>query len=187
MRLDCANIVTYELGPGDYVLESIEPYTMRYLKVIALEGACEVREVGLREYVNPDTQEARFTATDDRLNTLFRAGVETFAQNAVDVFMDCPSRERAGWLCDSFFTARVAKDLSGDTAVERNFVENFSLPASFPHLPPGMLPMCYPADHYDGVWQGAQRLPYNCLPAATYASTLCPLPEVPAAVASTAL
>jgi hypothetical protein len=55
-------------------------------------------------------------------------------------------------LCDSFFTARVEPDLSGDTAVERNFFENFLLPPKFEHLPDGMLPMCYPSDHYDGVF-----------------------------------
>ncbi len=33
-----------------------------------------------------------------------------------------------------------------------NFYENFLLPKRFAHLPEGMLPMCYPADHYDGVF-----------------------------------
>jgi alpha-L-rhamnosidase len=105
----------------------------------------------LREYAHPQV-EAKFVASDPRLNRIFAAGVETFRQNALDIFMDCPSRERAGWLCDSFFTSRVAVDLSGDTRVERNFVENFLLPAKFAFLPDGMLPMCYPADHNDGVY-----------------------------------
>ena len=39
--------------------------------------------------------------------------------------------QRAGWLCDSFFTARVAADLAGTTSVEKNFLENFLLPPSF--------------------------------------------------------
>ncbi|MBN1441211.1 MAG: hypothetical protein JXA90_00815, partial [Planctomycetes bacterium] len=101
---------------------------------------------------NPDVWEAHFISSDPRLNRLFDAGRETYRQNAVDVFMDCPSRERAGWLCDSFFTARVAKDLSGDTTVERSFIENFLLAEKFEFLPDGMLPMCYPADHNDGVF-----------------------------------
>jgi alpha-L-rhamnosidase len=46
----------------------------------------------------------------------------------------------------------VAKDLVGDTLLERNFIENFLLPPRFEHLPAGMLPMCYPADHNDGVF-----------------------------------
>ena len=36
--------------------------------------------------------------------------------------------------------------------MEQNFFENFLLPDRFEHLPPGMLPMCYPADHNDGVF-----------------------------------
>lgn len=151
-RLGCVNIVSYELQPGAYTLESFEPYTMRYLKLLALDGAATVTGVGLRTYENPDTARAQFSAADERLNRLFEAGRSTFAQNAVDIFMDCPHRERAGWLCDSFFTARSAMALSGWATVERNFVENFLLPDNFAYLPAGMLPMCYPADHYDGVF-----------------------------------
>ncbi|HSA03333.1 MAG TPA: hypothetical protein P5055_21610, partial [Candidatus Paceibacterota bacterium] len=151
-RLGCVNIITYELPPGVYSFESFEPYTFRYLKLLVLEGDCEVSRVYLRECVNPDVWLAHFAASDERLNRLFAAGRETYRQNAVDLFMDCPSRERAGWLCDSYFTARVAADLSGNTVVERNFLENYLLPARFAHLPDGMLPMCYPADHNDGVF-----------------------------------
>ena len=106
----------------------------------------------LREYVCPDASRAHFASSDERLNRLFAAGRETFRQNAVDIFMDCPSRERAGWLCDSYFTARVAQDLCGNTRIEQNFLENFALPPKFAHLPEGMLPMCYPSDHNDGVY-----------------------------------
>jgi len=151
-RLGCVNVLTFELEPGDYALESFEPYTLRYLKLFTLAGDCEVRDPYLREYACPDAVRAHFAASDERLNRLFAAGRETFRQNAVDLFMDCPSRERAGWLCDSFFTARVALDLCGDTRIEQNFFENFALPPAFAHLPAGMLPMCYPADHHDGVF-----------------------------------
>ncbi|MBZ0255424.1 family 78 glycoside hydrolase catalytic domain, partial [bacterium] len=151
-RLGCVNAVSYELEKGEYELESFEPYTLRYLKAIVLEGACEVESFYLRDYVNPDTEPAAFACSDVRLNQLFEAGRETFVQNAVDIFMDCPSRERAGWLCDSFFTSRVAFDLSRDCRVETNFYENFLMPDGFKHLPDGMLPMCYPADHNDGVF-----------------------------------
>ena len=101
---------------------------------------------------HPQPRGAKFACSDERLNKLFAAGVLTFRENCVDLFMDCPSRERAGWLCDSFFTARVAADLTGMPLVEHNFVENFLLPEKFAHLPEGMLPMCYPADHNDGVF-----------------------------------
>ena len=76
--------------------------------------------------------------------------METYKQNALDIFMDCPSRERAGWLCDSYFTARVAFDLSGNHLIETNFLENYLLPEKFMNIPQGMLPMCYPSDHVNG-------------------------------------
>jgi hypothetical protein len=50
-------------------------------------------------------------------------------------------------LCDSYFTGRVAFDLSGNTLIETNFLENFLLPEKFDFIPEGMLPMCYPSDH----------------------------------------
>jgi alpha-L-rhamnosidase len=152
MRLGCVNAVVYDLAPGDYDLEAFEPYTMRYLNVMALSGSATIQGVGMRRYENPDTQRARFESPDPRLQKLFEAGISTYAQNAVDVYMDCPHRERAGWLCDSFFTARSEFALSGGSKVEENFVEALLLPDGFKHLPKGMLPMCYPSDHYDGVF-----------------------------------
>ncbi len=151
-RLGCVNIISYELQPGSYELESLEPYTLRFLKLIVLEGDCDVQALYLREYAGAGVWQAHFAASDERLNRLFAAGRETFRQNSLDIFMDCPSRERAGWLCDSFFTSRVAKDLCGDTRLEKNFFENYLLPPKFAYLPDGMLPMCYPADHNDGVF-----------------------------------
>lgn len=34
--------------------------------------------------------------------------------------------------------------------IEKTFLENYLLPERFDFLPDGMLPMCYPADHFDG-------------------------------------
>ncbi len=149
-RLGTVGAVVLDLAPGNYDFETIEPYTMRYLQLTTPRGAVRVEDVALREYVNPNVWRASFSASDERLNRLFAAGRETFRQNAVDIFMDCPQRERAGWLCDSYFTARVAPDLGGDTVVEKNFLENFLLPKRYPELAEGVLPMCYPADHVNG-------------------------------------
>nr|MBA3848197.1 hypothetical protein [Planctomycetota bacterium] len=150
MRACCVNAIEWTLAAGDYALETIEPYTARHLKLLALDGGCAVHQVALRGYGNSESGRAAFACADRRLVRVFEAARATFAQNALDVFMDCPSRERAGWLCDSYFTGRVALDLCGTTTVERAFLENFLLPERFPGLPDGMLPMCYPADHDDG-------------------------------------
>ncbi len=139
----------YDLQPGNYRVESFEPYTMQYLEVITLEGACSVNRVYMRDYCNSDVARARFESDNEVLNRLFEAARETYRQNALDIFMDCPSRERAGWLCDSYFTARAAFDLSGNTRLEHNFIENYLLPDEFGDIDKGMLPMCYPADHWN--------------------------------------
>jgi len=118
-RLGCVSAVTYEMPAGTFCVESFEPYTLRFLKLISVRGSCVVQDIYVREYVNPDTVEAEFACSDARLDVLFAAGRETFRQNAVDIFMDCPSRERAGWLCDSFFTARAAYALNGHARIER--------------------------------------------------------------------
>ncbi|MBN1540719.1 hypothetical protein JW992_01140 [candidate division KSB1 bacterium] len=149
-RLSCLNAIVLNCGPGRYRFESIEPYTLRYLKVFVRKGKADIHGLYLRELVNPEIPGALFFCSHSPSNRIFQAAVETFRQNAVDIFMDCPSRERAGWLCDSFFTARAAKTLTGNCSIETNQFENYLLPDRFPDLPEGMLPMCYPADQRDG-------------------------------------
>jgi alpha-L-rhamnosidase len=69
------------------------------------------------------------------LKQIFEAARQTYRQNAVDIFMDCPSRERAGWLCDSFWSARTGHLLSGHQKIETAFLENYALPQSFAFIP----------------------------------------------------
>ncbi|MCG6186929.1 alpha-L-rhamnosidase-related protein [Maribellus maritimus] len=147
---DVNNQVVYELQPGSYNLETFESYTFKFLKAIVLKGACEVEDIYLREYAYPENPRAAFLCSDEKLNAVYKAARQTYRQNAVDIFMDCPSRERAGWLCDSYFSAITEKDFTGRSAVAHNFYENYALPDSFKYLPAGMLPMCYPADQYNG-------------------------------------
>ncbi len=147
---DVNNQVVYELNPGSYKLETFEPYTFKYMKVIVLKGKCQFLDIYLREYAYPENPKSSFLCSNNKLNEIYKAARQTFRQNTVDLFMDCPSRERAGWLCDSYFTAIMEKEFTGHSAVAHNFYENFALPESFAYLPEGMLPMCYPADHYNG-------------------------------------
>ncbi len=142
-RLGCVNVVSYELEPGTTALESIEPYTLP-LPEADLPGGRVSRsaDVYLREYAHPGDhgQPASPPATSGSTGCS-RPACETFRQNALDIFMDCPSRERAGWLCDSFFTARVAADLTGRHAGRgRTSSRTSCCPERFAHLPDGMLP-----------------------------------------------
>lgn len=150
----CVSAVKWALQGGRaYDLVSFEPYTFRYIQIISMYAPTLITNVSQYREAFP---EKRLTGLikmpTQALQKVYDAAVETFVQNATDIYMDCPSRERAGWLCDSFFTSRVEKELSGDSAVEHNFLENFLLPQSFDFMPKGMLPMCYPSDHYDGAY-----------------------------------
>ena len=146
---DCGKTVLYELQPGTYEVESFEPYGLRYLKFLALDGACEVQDCYLRELANPEAGRGQFSTSDPRLNRIFEACARTFRQCAVDLLMDNPSRERAGWLCDSYFTARAAPVLCGNTTVEKMFLENYQRPNKFPNYPEGLLPCLYPGERYN--------------------------------------
>ena len=149
---DCCNIIKYYLAVGEYNLINFEPYTCKYLKLI-VSGECVVHDLHMVEYKHPPvTAKINIPRSHDKLALIYEAAVNTYRQNAVDIFMDCPSRERAGWLCDSFFTGRVEKALTGSNRIERDFIENFFLPDEFEDIPEGMLPMCYPSDHYNSVF-----------------------------------
>ncbi len=149
-RLMCCNVLAYTLEPGEYHLETFEPYGLEFLKLMVLSGECEVDHVFIREYAASDVWTADFHCSDDRLNRIFAAGREVFRANVIDTYQDNPTRERGTWLCDPLFSASAAPLLSGHCNAERNLFQNYMLPDHFEDLPEGMLPNCYPADHLGG-------------------------------------
>ncbi|HOP11107.1 MAG TPA: hypothetical protein PK629_06425 [Oscillospiraceae bacterium] len=146
---DLVSVLIWRLKKGTYRLSSAEPYTAMYLKIAAIGANITVSDFGMN-YFGADEPKKIYNGTDPQLQAIFDAAVETYRQNTFTIFMDCPSRERAGWLCDSFFTSRVERLMTGKSEVEHAFLENFLLPEHFENLPDGMLPMCYPGDHRDG-------------------------------------
>lgn len=146
LSMECMNAIRLDVQPGDYPFQTMEAYGFQYLKLACTNGVFRVKNLHVMELICPQPVLASYPGEDPELAEVFDAAVETFRQNAVDIFMDCPTRERAGWLCDSFFIARAEWTLTGDNAIERAFLENFRLPEKFDFLPEGMLPMCYPAD-----------------------------------------
>lgn len=153
-RNGTANIIKWCFKGGrSYDVVSIEPYTYRFIQIVSLNAPVVLTNVSqFRETYKESAVTNLKKMPNENLQKIYDAAVETFKQNATDIFMDCPSRERAGWLCDSFFTSRTEFELTGKSLVERNFLENFLLPDSFSNIPDGMLPMCYPSDHTDGTY-----------------------------------
>ncbi|MGI6315177.1 MAG: hypothetical protein ACOX17_00600 [Christensenellales bacterium] len=148
MRCECCNIIKLRLPAGASRFTAFECYTCQFMGMAVLSGRCEVRRMGMLEYKAPPAKNGWQPPAEDEL--LYRAAEETLRQNALDIFMDCPSRERGGWLCDSWFAARAQYAITGDLRAERNFLENYLLSRQDPALPEGMPAMCYPADHPDG-------------------------------------
>lgn len=150
-RMCAVNALKYTLAPGEYELLSFEPYTMMYVKAVVF-GDAEAEAPVLLSYENPDVKEFP-ELPDEEAEHIFQAAQETFVENAVDVLTDCPSRERSGWLCDSYFTAQAEHVLTGKNCVERNLLRAYLLaPEPVSCQPFGMLPQCYPSDHSDGSY-----------------------------------
>ncbi len=148
-RMYTVNAAMWKLAGGKYHLSTFEPYTFGVITFHVVKGRAILSDVGII-YFGAENTKRSYRGEDETLNRIFRAAVESYRQNTFTIYMDCPSRERAGWLCDSFFTSRVEKTLTGKSEIERCFLENFFLPDRFENLPEGMFPMCYPADFYNG-------------------------------------
>lgn len=145
-RGGCSNSIRYELCKGTHRLQFFEVYTMKYFRIVAAKGSCTVENIRMIEFKHPPV--AYDTGIlNPEMKKIADAAIETYCQNSVDLFTDCPSRERAGWLCDSYFLGRTEYFLTGSSLVEKNFLENFLHEEHYPGLPDGMLPMCYPSDH----------------------------------------
>lgn len=151
-RMECCNGFKISAEPGKYRFITMEPYTFKYLKIV-IRGECMVDALKMIEFKHPAVPYSiNLPKENSKLELIYKAALESFRANAVDTLSDCPSRERVGWLCDSFFSGRVERCLTGTNKVERCFLENYIIAEEFEHIPQGVLPMSYPSDHYDGIF-----------------------------------
>lgn len=145
--MNAHNVIEYFLPAkrrGEEI--SFEPYALRFAMVCVKRGQIRLNGFGVKTYRMDLSQIKRPDYGDSVLNAIDRAAVRTLAHNAVDLYTDCPSRERGGWLCDAYFTAKAEYALTGKTPVEDAFLENYRLYQNRGEYPAGVLPMCYPSD-----------------------------------------
>lgn len=145
-RSSCYDLISWALPAGERDVTAAEPYVMKYLRLfvkgdadICPEFICQRRKGAF--LTRPKTQ-------DEKCRAVLAATEKTFRHNAVDIFTDCPGRERAGWLCDSYFTGKAEYYFTGKNEVEHDFLENYIL-AETEELEAGMLPECFPAQFND--------------------------------------
>lgn len=140
-----SNGLVWFLDSGAYTHVNNEPNSMRYIKIANnSDGKIKINHLAIKEYAFYYKSKG-LGSNNCKLNAIFDAAMESFRQNTLDIYMDCPSRERAGWLCDSYFTSQVEYHFTGKSIVERNYLENFIIAENFTDLPDYMLPECYPA------------------------------------------
>lgn len=144
-REQITHALKWELEKGEYLLYSNEVYTAKYTTFIFL-GEAELQAVSIIRVENPNADRLTFSCEDKTLEAILNASRHSFEHNGYDLLTDCPSRERAGYLCDGFFAARAENFFCGENLVEKNLLENYALYTRehFPHK--GVLPMCYPSE-----------------------------------------
>ena len=73
----------------------------RYLKIY-FRGCknIKIKDISLLEYSYPDENKCSFLCNDENINNLYKAAKTTLLLNTLDVFMDCPDRERGQWIGD---------------------------------------------------------------------------------------
>ena len=148
-REDIVHGMSWEVTAGEYELCSFEPYTCRYVKLV-IEGDAEIGYVEMTTVENADTARFEFDCTDKILHKIILAAKHSLEQNASDILTDCPSRERSGWLCDSYFSAQAEHLFTGKNRVEYNHLENYCLYNGMENMRPYTLPMCYPSESRSG-------------------------------------
>ena len=139
------NVTRLHVPAGLTEFTTMEPALARYMQVYFRGvGQVTVHSLSILEDSYPDEKRASFLCSNDDVNRLYKAAKKTLLLNTLDIFMDCPERERGGWLCDSLWTGRAASLLLSDNRVEREYLENFLLtPAE--EMFHGFFPEVYPA------------------------------------------
>lgn len=149
-RNDCANMLKYALKKGEYRLTSFEIYTLQYLFIACMKGAVEIVSANVIAVESGEQDTFVCKIEDEQLQSIMDSALRSYKQNSLDVLMDCPSRERAGWTNDAYFSSSCDKLFTGTRTVEKNYLENILLAPDLGQIPSGMVPMCYPADHLNG-------------------------------------
>lgn len=143
-RANVSNLIeiTFDKS-GEYFISSNVCYTLKHILILSKE---EIDVSPSLVLVQNDLVKDIELIGNDKVDLINKAATRTFKQNSFDIFTDCPSRERSGWLCDSYFSGLCEKFYTGNNRIEKSFLENIIL-SNDDYLPRGMVPMCYPSNY----------------------------------------
>lgn len=143
------NALRYTLRDGKQTFLAFTPTLARFVRVVNRSNEnIKLHSLYIKEYRFQAPKAGDFTCSDDEINSIYNAARLTATLNTLDVFMDCPSRERGSWLHDSYWTAQAVYAMFGDTSVNRRMCRQVAESQDDPnHVgPEGMVHMLYPAD-----------------------------------------
>jgi hypothetical protein len=116
-------------GHGIEIFQGLYLAAFRHLRIaFRVPGSAapiRIHDLAVRHRGYPIAAQGAFRCSDDSLNRIHRAAVHTMECSIDDVYMDCPGRERAAWLNDSYWTSIGFLDLTGDIAYDRRFIRQF--------------------------------------------------------------
>lgn len=143
-------------GGGIETFQSLFVVALRHARIAfrcppEKAGAIELHRVRIRTVGYPIDRQGDFQCSDEALNRIHEASVHTMVNSVSDVFMDCPSRERGGWLNDSYWAAIGFDTIMGDHAFERRFLRQIIDSQTAMPLQ-GMVAPLYPSDCQQ--WKG---------------------------------
>ena len=147
-RSSCSDLIHIKLAKGNNKVICSTVYAFKYLRILSkIELKAKVSLICIQ---NDKVLPAKKTK-DNKINEIIDAARNTFMQNAVDLFTDCPGRERGPYLCDGYFIARAERYFTGKSDIEKCFLENFII-GKYSEIPNGMLPMVFPACDKTGTY-----------------------------------
>ncbi len=147
-RSACNDLVVVKFPVGEYEFITSEPYAFKYLKLV-VSGDAEITP-SVITFENAHADRVKVSG-NEKFAKVFEAAKNSFRQNAVDIFMDCPGRERAGWLCDTFFTAKAERTLTAKNTIERAYLENHII-GSHEEIDERMFMMIFPGQSKGGTY-----------------------------------
>jgi len=107
-----------------------------YILVHGASGSITFKGFSVRESLYPWQEGPWFECSDEKLNTIFEAGIRTVQLNSHDAFLDCPTREQRAWVGDSVVHQMVHLATNADWRLAQHNVVIGNSPRS-----DGILPM----------------------------------------------
>ena len=119
-------------GRPDERLEFFDYKGFRYVEVLNWPGELTAENVRVLARHYPfDDDACSFASSDDLLNGIWTLCANGVKQGTQDTYLDCPTREKGGFLGDGFVTGQSHLLLTGDERMLKKFLQDFARSARF--------------------------------------------------------